>query len=241
LVAQRLMIASVGMSEEGKAALVLAREAYAERDFDRADALLRAQLHHFTRFADVHNMLGVIAHGRSNLALAEHHLREALRINANYTEAALNLTVTYNDMGRYEDARALHRDVRTRSGAPSLEQFARGQIANLHAVTAQAYVDAHMPREAIRELEKAVALAPGFADLQVKLGGLLRDQNDLIASRCHYQAALARKPNYVPAHLGMGQTLQALGDADGARTEWTRAQELEPTSSLAKMYLRTLK
>jgi Tfp pilus assembly protein PilF len=33
---------------------------------------------------------------------------EALQINPNYTEAALNLAVTYNDLGRYDEAKKIY-------------------------------------------------------------------------------------------------------------------------------------
>ena len=55
-------------------------------------------------FADVHNMMGVIHHDRGRLEEARDAFRKALTINPKYTEAALNLSVTCNDLGEYEQA-----------------------------------------------------------------------------------------------------------------------------------------
>lgn len=228
------------MHDEAKKNLVLAREAYAERDWEKADSLLREVLSEADAYADVHNMLGVIAHARGNLIAAEHHLERALAINPRYTEAALNLTVTYNDRGKYEKARVLHTQIREQSSTPSIEHFARGRIANMHAEVAQAYLDAQMPLDAVRELEKAVHLAPSFADLHTRLGGLLRELGDLQAARAHYEAAVTSRPGFAAAHLGLGVTLLAQGDAEGARVEWEKVRVLDPANTQAKMYLRTL-
>ena len=129
------------MDERTKQTLVLGREHYSKREFDKAEPLLREVLEHEDRFADIHDMLGVIAHSRGNFIAAEKHFERAITINPAYTEAALNLAVTYNDRGKYEKAREVYSRIQ---GAPSglksgLDPFARGKIANMHADVGQAY------------------------------------------------------------------------------------------------------
>lgn len=230
------------MNERVKQLLVLGREHYAKREFDKAEQMLRMVLEEEDRYADVHDMLGVIAHSRGNFLVAERHFERALELNPAYTEAALNLAVTYNDRGKYEKAREVYSRIKVGPGgsAQGLDPFARGKLANMHADVAQAYADAGLPREAIREYEKATTLCPQFADLQVKLGTLLREVNDLPAARAHYEAALQAKPSYVPARLQLGVTLLALGEAAAAEEHWRQVIEVEPENSQAKMYLRML-
>ena len=230
------------MDEHTKQLLILGREHYGSREFDKAEPELRQVLEADDRFADVHDMLGVICHARGNYAQAEHHFERALAINPSYTEAALNLAVTYNDRGKYEAARRVYARIK---GSPSgtmqgLDPFARGKIANMHAEVGQAYADAGLAREAIQELEKAVALCPQFADLRTKLGTLLRDINDLPSAREQYEAAVAARPNYIAARIQLGVTLLSLGDPDGAEEQWNKALEIEPDNARAKMYLRML-
>jgi tetratricopeptide (TPR) repeat protein len=230
------------MDERTKQLLILGREHYAKREFEKAEELLREVLATEDRFADVHDMLGVIAHSRGNFVVAERHFERALAINPRYTEAALNLAVTYNDRGKYKEAREIYKRIQ---GKPTgtvaqLDPFARGKLANMHADLGQAYADAGLPHEAIGEYEKAVALCPQFADLRTKLAGLLREVNNLAAAREHYEAAIAARPNYVPAHIQLGATLLALGLPDAAEDQWKKVIELEPDNSRAKMYLRML-
>jgi len=230
------------LNERVKQLLVLGREHYAKREFEKAEQMLRMVLEEEDRYADVHDMLGVIAHSRGNFLVAERHFERALEINPAYTEAALNLAVTYNDRGKYEKAREIYGRIKVGPAGTTqgLDPFARGKIANMHADLGQAYQDAGLVREAIGEYEKAVHLCPHFADLQTKLGSLLRDINDLPGARARYEAALQAKPNYVPARLQLGVILLASDDSSGAEEHWTHVVSIEPDNSQAKMYLRML-
>ena len=230
------------MNERVKQLLVLGREHYAKREFEKAEQMLRMVLEEEDRYADVHDMLGVIAHSRGNFLVAERHFERALEINPAYTEAALNLAVTYNDRGKYEKAREVYAKIKVcpHGTSQGLDPFARGMIANMHADVGQAYHDAGLLREAITEYEKAILLCPHFADLQTKLGTLLREINDLPGARVHYEAALQTKPNYIPARLQLGVILLSLGETTGAEEHWRHVIALEPENSQAKMYLRML-
>jgi tetratricopeptide (TPR) repeat protein len=230
------------MDERLKQLLLLGREHYQKREYDKAEPLLRQVLEQDDRFADVHDMLGVIAHSRSNFMAAEQHFERALSINPGYTEAALNLAVTYNDRGKYEAAREVYKRIR---GKPTgdkegLDPFARGKLANMHADIAQAYADLGLPRDAVEELEKAVALGPHFADLRTKLGNLLRELNEHVRAREHYEAAISARSGYVPARVALGVTLLSLGELDGAEYHWKKVLESEPENPQVKMYLRML-
>jgi tetratricopeptide (TPR) repeat protein len=228
------------MDEHTKQLLLLGREHYQKREFDRAEQMLRQVLERDDRLADVHDMLGVVCHARGNFAQAEYHFERALAINPSYTEAALNLAVTYNDRGKYEAARQVYARIKTTPGGSlhGLDPFVRGKIANMHAEVGQAYADAGLVREAIAEYEKSVALCPHFADLRTKLGMLLREANDMPGAREQYEAALGARPSYVPARIQLGITLLSIGESAGAAEQWRKVLELEPDNVRAKMYLR---
>ncbi len=229
------------MDERTKQLLVLGREHYAKREFDKAEPLLRDVLETEDRFADVHDMLGVIAHSRGNFIAAEKHFERALALNPSYTEAALNLAVTYNDRGKYEKAREVYARIQAQpTGKSGLDPFARGKIANMHADVGQAYADAGLAGEAIAEYEKAVELCPQFADLRTKLGSLFRELGDLERAREQYEAAIATRPTYVPARIQLGVTLLSQGNPEGAAEQWNKVIEIEPENSRTKMYLRML-
>jgi tetratricopeptide (TPR) repeat protein len=228
------------MDERLKQLLVLGREHYERREYDRAERLLRQVLELTDRYADVYNMLAVICHDRGDFSAAEGYFERALELNPNYTEALLNLAVTYNDLGKYDAARKVYARLQGagRGQEGDLDPFVRGKLANMHAELAQAYADAGLRGEAIEQLKKAVDLCPAFADLQTKLGNLYRDDGNLTAARRCYEAARTANPRFVPARVLLGVTLFSLGDVDDAAVEWHEALAVEPDNRSAKMYLR---
>jgi tetratricopeptide (TPR) repeat protein len=223
-----------------KQLLVLGREHFEKREFDKADYLLRQVAAESDGFADVCDMLGVIAHGRSDFEDAQHWFERAVELNPNYTEAQLNLMVTYNDLGKYDAAREIYGRIRHRAAADArvADPFARGRLANMHAELAQAYQDVGLPQDARRELERAVALCPAFADLRTRLGTLYRDLGDVELAREQYLAARAANPSYHRATVLLGVLELSQGDAALAERYFGEVTTADPEHKSAQMYLR---
>ena len=170
-------------------------------------------------------------------------LEQALSINPNYTEAALNLAVTYNDLGRYEEARVVYsRAVAISKSAPKrLDPYAKGKLANMHADLGSAYHGLGMYDEAIEEYSKALRMAPDFVDIRTKLGNTYRDKGDLDRAERELRRAMTQKPNYIPARIHLGFTLYRQGRVPEAVTELQEALKLDPDNKRCKLYLEMLK
>lgn len=228
------------MDDHVKQLLLLGREHYQKREFDKAEYLLRQVVAETDRFPDVFDMLGVIAHSRGDFALAERNFEKAVGLNPNYTEAQLNLMVTYNDLGKYDKARELYSQIRHRGqgGAALSDPFAKGKIANMHAEVSQAYLDAGMTPEAIHELERAVMLCPHFVDLRARLAGLYRDTGSPERAKDQLNVALEYNARYAPARVMLGVLLLTMGDYESAVREFETALSTDPDNRNAQMYLR---
>ena len=111
------------MDDHLKQLLLLGREHYQKREYDKAEYLLRQVVAKTDRYADVYDMLGVIAHSRGDFVLAERYFEKAVGLNPNYTEAQLNLMVTYNDLGKYDAARQIYSLIRTAARAARPRQI----------------------------------------------------------------------------------------------------------------------
>jgi tetratricopeptide (TPR) repeat protein len=231
------------MDDALKQHLVLAREHYEKREYDRAEHHLNEVLKHTQTYADVYNMLGVIHHDRGDFQEARKHFEASLKINPNYTEAALNLAVTCNDLGLYSEARKIYEQMlgRSATGPKQIDPFARGKLANLHADVAQAYADMGLLAESAGEYRKALALCPTFADLRTRLGSVLRDMGELGPARREYEEALKSNPNYAPARVLLGVTLFSLGQREEAEKQWAQALATDPSNKSAQMYLRMVR
>lgn len=229
------------MDDHLKQLLRLGREHYQKREFGKAESVFQEVLSICDGFPDVFDMLGVIAHARGDFALAERHFERAVSLNPNYTEAQLNLMVTYNDLGKYELARKVHAQIRergSRDGESSVDPFARGKIANMHADISQAYLDAGMLHGAIAELERAVALCPDFVDLRTRLATLYRDNGEHERAKAELEIVLSSNPHYVQARVVLGALLLSAGDHAAAVRELGAALAQDPSNKSAQMYLR---
>jgi tetratricopeptide (TPR) repeat protein len=226
------------MDDHLKQLLLLGREHYQNREFDKAEYLLKQVVAETDRFADVFDMLGVVAHSRGDFAQAERHFLKAVELNPNYTEAQLNLMVTYNDLGKYEAAREVYARIRQRGGSSGGDRFAKGKIANMHADVSRAYRDAGMVPEAIGELERAVALCPEFADLRTDLALLYRDAGRTERAREQLELAKAGNPAYSQARVLLGVMMLTGGELEPAAREFEAVLNQDADNKSAQMYLK---
>ena len=228
------------MDDHLKQLLLLGREHYQKREFAKAEYLLKQVVQQTDRFADVFDMLGVIAHSQGDFGHAEQFFEKAVSLNPNYTEAQLNLMVTYNDLGKYDSAREIYSRIRGRAagGEGPADPFAMGKIANMHAEISQAYQDAGMPAEAVSELERAVALCPTFADLRTRLATLYRDMGQKERAREQLEIAKQHNPNYVQARVLLGVALLSAGEHGAAISEFEAVLERDAEHKGAQMYLK---
>ncbi|HWO18718.1 MAG TPA: tetratricopeptide repeat protein [Kofleriaceae bacterium] len=220
--------------------IALGREHYNAGELERAEPFLAEAAAERPGFPDLYNMLGVIYHSQSRFSDAEEAFETALRLNPRYTEAALNLAVTYNDRGKYDRAREVYtRAVSALSGQRNaLDRFARGKLANMHADLGAAYAGLAMFEEAVREYGKALELCPDFADLRVRLGTVYRDMGDPQAAIAELEHAKRLRPDYLPARIHLGVTLFSLDRRDAAIAEWKGVLAVDPTNKSAQLYLR---
>ena len=216
------------------------REHYDSREFGKAEAYLAKVIEAGVRYADVMNMMGVIYHGKGQLTIAQDYFNKALGINPNYIEAALNLAVTYNDLGLYPKAKALYQHITKlkEERDDKIDPFAKGKLANMHADLAQAYAEVGNLAAAIEQYRQSLRLCPAFVDLRTRLGQVLRDAGQLEAACEEFEKVKVTKPTYLPARFSLGITYLALGDRELAKKEWTAVLEADPENATAEMYLK---
>ncbi len=221
----------------------LGREHYRAGDYDRALPLLLEAAREHTGFADLYNMLGVIHHAQGRFQDAEDAFALALEINPRYTEAALNLSVTYNDRGKYDEAQAVYaRAVAASQGQPrSLDPFARGKLANMHAEVGAAYAGLGLYDEAVREYDRALTLCPDFVDLRVRLGNVYRDAGQPELAVAELERVCDHKPDYLPARVSLGIAYLTMGRRDDAAGQWREVLSRDPAHKGATRYLRMIK
>jgi tetratricopeptide (TPR) repeat protein len=218
------------------------RAHYLAGEHPQAVACLTEVLREKVPYADVYDMLGFIYHQEGRLAEAEEMFREALRINPSYTEAALNLVVTCNDLGKYAEARTIYeRAMAASKRAPrELDPFVKGKIANMHAEVGAAYRAVALYDEAVGEYERALTLCPTFADIRTELGKTRREMGDVVGSIHELERVRAESPRFTAGRIHLGLGYYAAGRHAEAANEWRAVLGSEPDNRSARMYLAML-
>jgi tetratricopeptide (TPR) repeat protein len=230
------------MDEHVRDILTRGRDHYAAREYDKAERYLAQLAQQHLSYADVYEMLGVIYHQQGRLGDAEAMFEEALRINPAYTEAALNLAVTFNDLGKYREAKEIYQKAMnaSRNAPRQLDPFAKGKIANMHAEVGAAYHTVGLYEDAVREYEHALALCPKFIDIRTKLGTTYREMGNIQAAVREFERVKAENPRFANARLHLGLSYYAMGRNSEAQHEWEDVLAIAPDTRSAHMYLAML-
>lgn len=220
--------------------VTLGKQYFDHKRYEEAEEQLRRVITENVPYADVFNMMGVIQHVKGSFTSAIDFFRRALEINPRYTEALMNLAVLYNDLGEYEEARALYRRLGRRGGkrGEAIEPVLRGKLSNLHADIGDIYRSVGLNDLATEEYEKALRLNPTYFDIRTKLGQSLRESGELDRAVQEFRRVLRADGRYAPALVQLGVTLYTMGKSTEAKRSWRKALEQDPKNEYAQMYLR---
>ena len=191
-------------------------------DWDNAIAGLRELLAKDPKRADAHNVLGLLL-GRKGSPSSEvvAEFREAVRLRRDFAEAYDNLGLVLTQSGNDPEAISAFREaVRIRPDYADAH-------ANLGAVLTPTDSE-----EAIRELEKAIALAPELVKAEFNLAEAYGSNPKHGPTK---QIELLRKviasaPTFARAHQALGKALLQDGKMTEAIAELQEAVRLDPQS-----------
>jgi len=93
-------------------------------------------------------------------------------------------------------------------------------------------------KEAKIEYEKALKLSPGFVDIWVKLGNVLREAKQYKKAIEIYRKAKTHSKDYSLIGLNMGLTFYSQGEKSKAKSEWNKVLKKDPKNKMAKTYLK---
>lgn len=227
------------MSNEARSLVEQGKVFYINQNYKKAEACFRKAVAGNRDFADVYNYLGLIAHDQTRYVDAIEAFEKALKINPRYTEALLNLSILYNDMGEYEKAKKLvkrsREDAKKRGAA--IDPFIRSKLANKHADVGDLYHGVGVFDMAVSEYRKALELEEGYADIRTKLAVCLRELGKKADALAELKKAVQLSPEYADAQVQMGITYYSMGKTADARKVWKAASRKFPQNKALKMYL----
>ncbi|MDO8427239.1 MAG: tetratricopeptide repeat protein [Deltaproteobacteria bacterium] len=220
----------------------LGKKAFEEKKYDNALQYLEKVAAEKNNFADVFNMLGLMYYNNSRFEDAINSFRRAIELNPSYTEASLNLSVVYNELGQFDKssevyalAKAVKKEVHS-----YLDPYVKGKLANMHAGLGTIYKDLGFYNEAVDEYKKALSLRPEFVDMKTSLGAVFRDMAEYGKAVKELEEAVRLNPDYSASRIQLGLTYYTMGHHERAKTEWLKVLRSHPDDKMARMYMNLL-
>lgn len=210
--------------------------------FQTAEKLIQDSLQEFGNFANLYNLLGMTYHRQSKFQEAIKAFEQALEANPKFIEAALNLSITFCDLGLYQEGEQVYRQAQDQlqSDKSQLSSLITGRLANLHHQTAEAYEQAGLKKEALKEYEIALNLYPHMPDVLMKLARLELKAERPDRAKGHlleYERRFSPDP---AVYNLLGLIAFEDGDFVTAKNRWSKAQDLNPEDRYSRSYLRCL-
>ena len=207
--------------------------------FDAAEKLLRATLADYGSLANIHNLLGVTFHKQSKFSDALKEFTKAIKANPQFVEAALNLSATYCDLSRYDEAREVFSGVVSQiNPRKRLPDLVLGRLANQHARNGALYEQSGMLADAIQEYRRALALFPKMPDVQIALGKLYFRSGQTEKAQREFEDLIRGSTEIPEANTWLGIIYYKLGRREDARRQWEKAQAVQPSNPAAKAYMK---
>jgi tetratricopeptide (TPR) repeat protein len=206
--------------------------------FEAAEKILLSTIDEYGSLANLHNLLGVTYHKQSKFADAIVQFTKALKINPNFVEAGLNLSATFCDLGRYDDAKTVFSEILASTPTHKKQpELVLGRLANHHAECGHLYAQNNLPHDAINEYKRALSLYERMPDVKISLGQVYFRTNQMDRALYEFQDAVRMFPDEAEAHLWLGVCLWKMDRKDQAVRSWETSRNLDDTAGPAQAYL----
>lgn len=164
---------------------------------------------------------------------AEHHLKEAIELKPDYSDAYNYLGFVYYRQGRVDEAiEAYHK---------ALENLLYLNPQDAHLNLGVAYLSRKEYQKAKVHLGEAIRLVPDFAAAYNNLGKTYEGLRQYDRARSSYEKAVEFNPEYADAYLNLGKLLYRSGERKKAIEAFDKVMRLEPGSDRAQEALRYLR
>lgn len=214
-----------------------------KRDFPKADALIEEKFRAEPQNADAFYFRGISMYFQGKLPQTIENLKRALSIDPHHTDAAICLSVLYNDIGKYDDAKqtfeianqsVVHQ--RTHSSA-SVDLGIDRKFAVKHFELGDLYFRYRRYDEAIEEYGKAALLDPHTLEIRIRRAKAYAKKGFLTRAIQELQQLKAENPRFVPARIQLGLLHYSQGNILDAELEWESVFDIEANHKEALAYL----
>lgn len=194
--------------------------------------------------SEVYFIMGNIFHIQGEIGKAIKAFNMSLQFNDTHTDAAISLSVLYNDIGRYEEAKKIFKiaDERVKRSASNATEVADKHVnqkfSSKHFELAEMYFTYGRFDEALFEFNKARSLDPENLEIRVKIAKVYTKKNFTSKAFDELRSLKNENPAYLPARIALGILYYGNGRVIEAQSEWEKVLSKDPMNKEADMYLK---
>lgn len=215
---------------------------YNRQEYARAQALLGEVIEGDAKSVDAYFYLANIFHLKGEIGKAIKAFNKVLELEPSHTDAAISLSVLYNDIGRYEEGDKVFRKASERvkrgDGEGSIHDLHINKMFALkHFELAELYMTYNRFDEALFEYNKSIGLNPDDLSARIKVAKVYAKKGFVAKAFDELQRLKNEQPGYMPARIALGVLHFGNGRVLEAQSEWEKVLVKEPSNEEAKMYL----
>ena len=170
-----------------------------QRKFSQAESMIQKRLKEDPDNPDIHYLHGVLYYFQGQVGLTVENLKKALALDPKHTDAAICLSVLFNDIGKYDEAKRVFEQAnqsvtnKQTGGDPGIDR----KFAVKHLEIADLYFRYRRYDEAIEEYSKAGQLDPTILDIRIKRAKAYAKKGFLTRSMQELQQLKLEHPHFV--------------------------------------------
>jgi tetratricopeptide (TPR) repeat protein len=218
-----------------------AKDAFQKNDHKTASLFLNEVIDQNPNSTEAFFYLANIFHVRGELGKAIKGFQRVLELDPHHTDAAISLSVIYNDIGRYEEAKAIfekaNNQVKNSQQQGLADPHLNKKFSQKHYELAETYSSYGRCEEALFEYNKAVTLDPDNLEIRIKVAKTYTKKGFTSKAFDELKRLKNEHPGYMPARIALGLLYYGNGNIIEAQAEWQNVLSREPNHAEATMYI----
>lgn len=220
--------------------LISAKFCYEKADYKKALSLLNDLIEIDSKMTEAYYILGNIFHINGEVGKAIKAFTQVLDLDPNYTDASIALSVLFNDIGKYEDAKRIFDKANhhvKNSNHLIVDPHINRKFSFKHYELAEQYFTFNRFEDAIVEYNKACILDPENLEIRIKIAKTYAKKGFNSKAFDELKKIKNEYPGYLPARVALGILYFSNGNVIEAQTEWQSVLAKDPNNEEALMYL----
>lgn len=223
-----------------------AEECFKRGEYQKAELVLNEFIESDQSNPSAYFYLANIFHMKGEIGKAIKAFNKVLKLDPGHTDASISLSVLYNDIGRYEEAKKIFDTANERVKTPSAQHgledgHVNKKFATKHFEIAEMYMSYNRFDEALFEFNKVVKLDPFNYEARVKIAKVYAKKGFISKAFEELRKLKNEVPSYMPARVALGILHYGSGNILEAQAEWEKVLIKEPANEEASMYLNLSK